>query len=468
MDTYQTTTNAATYLNSTVYEMTGIVAQASADLSLTASAAPEPVDVGSNLVYSLTVSNAGPSAASGVVVSNWMPVSVQFVSATGGATPLGRALILNLGTLAADTVASAQVTVQPLVAGGLTNSFQVFASLPDPDNANNSVRVVSRVTNAPPPAVDVALSLMAAPNPVAVGAPLTYSLTVTNNSSTTATGVVVSNTLPAGVTFISALPSQGSVSNGAGVVTFNAGDLPNGDGATLAIVVVPNSPGLLTNTALAFSVEPDSQPTNNSVTSIATAVNVVITNLGLTVLTGPVLNPQTGLFEQRVEVSNGGPTTPSSVMVLVSGLTANAQLYNATGTTNGTPFVQSAAPLGVGSNVVFVLEFYVPTRVAPTNLTYTVVAGPSFIPSVVSGTIMSIDRVTVLSDGSVLVEFTAVPGQIYAIQYSSDMATWRTAVPVITAPANRVQWIDAGPPQTDSSPAHQSTRYYRVVLLPTN
>jgi hypothetical protein len=87
------------------------------------------------------------------------------------------------------------------------------------------------------------------------------------------------------------------------------------------------------------------------------------------------------------------------------------------------------------------------------------------IPPAVSGTIMNISRMIVLSNGSVLVEFSTIPGQIYAIQYSSDMVTWRTAVPAITAPANRVQWIDSGPPKTDSNPAQQPARYYRVVLL---
>jgi len=314
--------------------------------------------------------------------------------------------------------------------------------------------------------VDVALNVTAAPNPVAVGAPLTYSLSVTNNSSTTATGVIVTDTLPANVTFFSLLASEGSASNHAGVVTYNVGSLPNGIADTLAIVVIPNAAGLLTNVAEAFSAQTDSQPANNSATNVTTAVAAPFTNLVLTVLSSITLNPQTGLFELRIEVANGGPATPSSVMVLVSGLAANAKLYNASGTTNGVPFVQSASPLGVGSNVVFLLEFYVPTRVAPADLTYTVEAGPPFIPPVVRGTILNINRTIVLANGSVLVEFSTVPGQVYAIQYSSDMVTWRTAVPAITAPANRVQWIDAGPPQTDSSPAQQSARYYRVVLLP--
>jgi hypothetical protein len=232
-------------------------------------------------------------------------------------------------------------------------------------------------------------------------------------------------------------------------------------------VVIPNTAGLLTNKATASSAQTDSVPANNSVTNITTAVAVPITNLVLTVLSGITLNPQTGLYEEQVKVSNGGPATPASVLVLVSGLAANATLYNATGKTNGTPYVQSAGPLGVDSNIVFVLEYYVPTRVTP-HPTLTVEAGPPVNPPVITGTVMSISRTVGLPNGNILVEFAAIPGRIYAVQYSSDMATWQTAVPVITAPANRVQWIDEGPPQTASSPSTQAARYYRVILLPGN
>jgi hypothetical protein len=55
-------------------------------------------------------------------------------------------------------------------------------------------------------------------------------------------------------------------------------------------------------------------------------------------------------------------------VVPVSGLAVNATLYNATGKTNGTPYVQSAGPLGVGSNVVFLLEYYVPPVSRPIRL----------------------------------------------------------------------------------------------------
>jgi uncharacterized repeat protein (TIGR01451 family) len=403
--------------------------------------------IGTNISF-VTTSYIGPQTIQTGQLGTYQRTnfSAAYTGPTGG-NP--QALIIAPGGVDYDTLGTYLMT--NLVTTTITDT-----------NLNSSVYVMTGVASQ---MVDVAVSISSAPNPVAVGAPLTYSLTVTNNSLTTATGVVVSNTLPPGVTLFSLLPSEGSATNQGNVVTYSVGILPNGNAATLAIVVLPNAAGLLTNTASAFSAQTDSQPANNHVTNVTTAVSAPITNLVLTVLTSMTLNPQTGLFEQRIEVANGGPATPASVLVTVSGLPANAKVYNATGTTNGLPYVQSSSPLGVGSNVVFLLEYYVPTRVAPTNLTFAVQAGPIVIPPVISGTILSVSRTLVLANGNVLVEFSAVPGQVYAVQYSSDMKTWLTAVPAITAPANQVQWIDSGPPKTVSSPAQQPSRYYRVVLL---
>jgi uncharacterized repeat protein (TIGR01451 family) len=303
---------------------------------------------------------------------------------------------------------------------------------------------------------------------VNVGSPLTYSLTVTNNSSTTATGVVVSNTLPANVTFISALPSQGSATNKNGVVTYFVGTLPTGDDATLAMVVIPNSPGLLTDKATAISAQTDSHPANNRVTNVTTAVSVPATNLSLTVLSPITLNLQTGLFEQRVRVLNGGPGTASWVRVLVAGLASNARLWNASGTTNGLPYVQSTGLLGVGSSVDLLLEYYVPTRVLPRNLTLTVQGGYPVTRPAITAARASLNHAALLPGNRPKFEFNAVPGQIYVVQYSRDLVTWRTALPALAPATNLVQWLDAGPPATEADPNLQRARYYRVVLLPAN
>ena len=331
---------------------------------------------------------------------------------------------------------------------------------------NASVYVMTGILpNKTPQTVDLAVGMMAVPAPVEAGRPWTYSLTRTNNSTTSASGVVVSNSLPRNVALNSVLPSTGSYTSSGRQVTVSLGSLANGTVDSIAIVVIPNAAGQLTNQATVYSAQTDAALTNNGATNITTAVAVPITNLVLTVLSGITLNPQTGLYEERIEVSNGGPLTPASVLVLISGLTGNITLYNATGMTNGTPYVQSPGPLGIGSNVVFLLEYYSSTRTMP-NPRLTAVPGPPLNPPVITGTIMSISRTVGLPNGNVLVEFATIPGRLYAVQYSSDMENWQTALPVITAPANRLQWIDSGPPETATPPAQATARYYRVILLP--
>jgi hypothetical protein len=71
-----------------------------------------------------------------------------------------------------------------------------------------------------------------------------------------------------------------------------------------------------------------------------------------------------------------------------------------------------------------------------------------------------------LADGTCLIEFSAVPGQVYHIQYTEDLHNWKTVVPSVTNDANRIQWIDNGPPKTDSFPGDKSIRVYRVITAP--
>ena len=100
------------------------------------------------------------------------------------------------------------------------------------------------------------------PDPVNVGSDLTYTLTATNNGPTSATGVTVTDPLPAGVSFVSATPSQGSCS-GTTTVTCNLGALANGASAIVTIVVQPGAAGTLTNPASVSGDQPDPTPGNN-------------------------------------------------------------------------------------------------------------------------------------------------------------------------------------------------------------
>jgi uncharacterized repeat protein (TIGR01451 family)/CSLREA domain-containing protein len=108
---------------------------------------------------------------------------------------------------------------------------------------------------------DLEISKDDSPDPVTVGDNLTYTITVTNRGPDAATNVVVTDTLPSGVTFVSASP--GCV-HAAGVVTCNLGTIAVGDSVTITIVVTVTAPGTISNTATVTSDTLDPNTANNS------------------------------------------------------------------------------------------------------------------------------------------------------------------------------------------------------------
>lgn len=132
-----------------------------ADLSLIASASPDPAIVGSNLTYTITVTNRGPNLATGVVVTNQLPASVQFVSAVssqGGFAFANGIFTANLGSLTNAGVAKISLVVLPSSAGVFTNLMAVIGNESDLVPANNTITVVTTVLIAGGPELQVVLS----------------------------------------------------------------------------------------------------------------------------------------------------------------------------------------------------------------------------------------------------------------------------------------------------------------------
>ena len=150
------------------------------------------------------------------------------------------------------------------------------------------------------------------------GQTLTYTLTITNNGNQGATGVTVSDTLPANTTFVSA--SDGGTFNG-GVVTWNIGPVAAGATLTRTVTVVVNGviPAGVTQIINTASVQddgsngPDPNPANNTASDTDTlnaAPDLVITKTdGLT----SVVPGQTVTY--TLTVTNVGTQDATGVVV---------------------------------------------------------------------------------------------------------------------------------------------------------
>src|SRR5439155_1424206 len=144
-------------------------------------------------------------------------------------------------------------------------------------NPGNNTGTATTTVNA---AVDLAVTKNHYPDAVRTGQNLTYTVTVTNAGPDSATGVTLTDALPAGTTFGSATASQGTATRAAGTVTANLGTLANGASATVTIVAqAPSAGGTVTKTASVTSTEADTNPANNTAsqtTTVSAAVDLAV------------------------------------------------------------------------------------------------------------------------------------------------------------------------------------------------
>ncbi|MFQ5796053.1 MAG: CARDB domain-containing protein, partial [Candidatus Bipolaricaulia bacterium] len=245
-------------------------ATAAANLAVTKSASPDPVAVESDLTYTVTVTNNGPDDATGVVLTDTLPAGVTFESVTPSpeCSEAGGTVTCDLGTLANGTSATVKIVVAPTAVGKIVNTATVSANETDPDDTNNSASADTTVNLAE---ADLAVTETDTPDLVMVGGDLTYTVTVTNNGPSDATGGTLTHTLPGSVTLVSVMPSSPTCTQAGGTVICNLGTLANGTSATVTIVVTPTAAGEISNTASVEATESDPDSANNTATENTTA-----------------------------------------------------------------------------------------------------------------------------------------------------------------------------------------------------
>ena len=308
-------TNDPSTNNNSTSEQTTINAL-EADLSVSKSDAIDPVTVGEDVTYTITVTNNGPDAAESVALTDNLPGSVTFVNANpsqGSCSQSNGVLTCSLGNINNGANATVTVVVKTTTTGAIINNASVTSNTNDPNSSNNSTSEQTTVNDL---TADLSITKSDAVDPVTVGDNVTYTVAVTNNGPHTAENVVMTDDLPNGVSFGFVTSSQGSCSEINGVVSCNLGNINNGNTVIVTITVNTTSDGVITNIASVTSTTNDPDNSNNSVSEQTTVFPTV--QADLSVNKNDVVDPVTvgDSLTYTITVTNNGPETAKDVVLI--------------------------------------------------------------------------------------------------------------------------------------------------------
>lgn len=319
--------NAATYTTTT-----GV----SADLSVTKQASIDPVVAGTTVDYRVTATNAGPSAATAVVLTDALPAGLTFVSATG-CTATGQNVRCVVGTLlprgARTFVIRARAAPDVAPGSSLTDTARVTSPTRDPSPSNNLATVDSAIIDR----ADVTVQKLASAASGPAGQPVAFLVRVTNNGPSVASGVSMVDHFDADAAINPAqLPPRCAILQGD--VECALGDLDPGQTIDIQIPTAPLSSlpqGTYLNRASVGSATPDSNPTNN-VATVPYTITAPVADLRLTkaATTSPLVAGATFSYELTVGPDPQTLASDASAVRVVDTLPAGL-LPTAASTTQG-------------------------------------------------------------------------------------------------------------------------------------
>jgi uncharacterized repeat protein (TIGR01451 family) len=292
-------------------------ALAAADLRVTKAASNLTPAVGGQLTYTIAVTNLGPNEATSAEISDVLPPGVTFVSATAsqGTYDAGTG-VWTLGAIPVTVTETLSITVRIDALGPVSNTATRQSSAPvdpNPENDSDSAGAVASLV------FDLGVTKTPSSPAVAAGAPLSWTIFVTNAGPSDATDATVADVFPAAFTGASwtCTASSGSTcgaASGMGSIAATVSLAAGGNATFIATgTVAPTATGLLTNVASvavpADGSDPD--PANNSATStvpVAMLADVQVTKTGTASVT-----PGGTAAVYTITVTNAGPSVASGV-----------------------------------------------------------------------------------------------------------------------------------------------------------
>jgi len=295
-----------TWLDGTVARV-DLAVGAGPDLAVTKDDGVAVARPGDLLTYTIGVSNAGPGASTGIALEDPLPVGTSFVSASDGGTASGGTVTWPAFDLAEGESVTRTLTLEVASSfpAGTTEIANTATALDDgthgadADLANNSATDADALAGGP----DVVVTKSADLSVGVPGADLVYTITLENRGFQPATGVVLTDTLPAAVTFFTASDDGRAVD---GVVTWPPVDVAVGDVLTRTVrvrITATLPPGLteLVNTIEA-PVTGDAEPADNRfdhVLPIAQQTDVAVVSVDVS---GATTDPQSLAITGQVAV----------------------------------------------------------------------------------------------------------------------------------------------------------------------
>ncbi len=334
-DTVTSTTSDSNNSNNSV--TVNVQVADSADLALTNSASPVPVQAGNNITYTQVVTNNGPSTATTVSLTETTPANTTFQSVTfpagwGCTTPP----VNGTGTITCSDPSfapgSGSFTVVVKVNAGtaagtaINNIATVTSAITDPNLTNNTATAADVVATATQ--ADLVTTNSPSPTSVSAGSNVTYTQTVTNNGPASATTVSFTQITPPNTNFQSiAAPSGWTCSpvppvGGTGTITCNASTLAVGSANTATFTLVlqvnagtPSGTNITdTATATASNIVPGITTNTASATVIVANANSADMAIVKTATPNPVTEGT--LLTYSLAVTNNGPASATNVTVV--------------------------------------------------------------------------------------------------------------------------------------------------------
>ena len=280
-----------------------------ADVAITKTVDQASIVAGNPLVYTITVTNTGPSDAAGVVVSDATPTGLVFVSNTGDCTT-AFACALGVVPAGATRTITATFTVPPDYSGPspIENVTDVSSTTVDTNTANNGATAVTTLNRD----ADVEVTKTVPSSSVPVGDEILVTINALNHGPNPATGIEITDNLPAGFDFVSASASQGAYDSATGA--WSVGSLAVSETAQLVLTATVTAHGVITNLAVKTGQnEPDPIVGNDSAAAATTAAPAADLEVDKEVDRHNALVGETLTF--TVRATNRGPSPATGVTI---------------------------------------------------------------------------------------------------------------------------------------------------------